>query len=117
MEQKHTTEINNALDTLQGLIRDAILSESADMIFKPYSGPSVCYFATVDVAVGHIQFSMSLADDFVCYHNSLMEGLFSNADLAKLKRLAERRLALTSEELKRINVLNGEIDAIKKGRR
>jgi hypothetical protein len=86
------------------------------MTFVPYSGPASGYFASATVVVGRIKFSMSIADDFVCYHNDLMEGLFSNADdLAVLKRLAEKRLALTSEKIEKINVLQAEIDAIKKG--
>ena len=111
-----TSKVMEALENLKAAVREAILTEQAELTVVPYKYYDGSYFAILKVVFGSISIDMAVADTFVCIHNDLLRGMFdNNADQRSLVALCERRL-LTREEVERIKELEQEIEDIKSRR-
>lgn len=104
-----------ALDNLHKEVRNAILNGVAEMDICPSENDY--YFAEVKVKLGRINFSMTVAETLICYHNNLMQGLFDNLpDFRKFKDMLHKHVkTLTKEDIEKIKSLNEQIEAIKRG--
>lgn len=101
--------VNKTLKAFQESIRKAVLNGKIEMKFKPMYNLS--YRFELEISVNGGKCAFSVADNFICYHNPLLEGTFNEKkDIPKLKKMAEKHFNFPSEETKkRIMELKDEI--------
>lgn len=106
----------SALAALREEIKTGILDEKIPMEYK--AAVDRHYYAEVTFAIGGIEdIKMTIADSFICYHNPFIQGIFDKEeDFAALTQLVKRHISLSSEDKKRIEELQLEIEKIKKGK-
>ncbi len=112
---KKKSACESALSRLRTSLKKAILNEEVRMTFSPSDADG--YYAEMRVDFGGLNFNMTIANTFVCYHNPFVRGMFDNKeDFEALTELVNKHVKiLTSEEKAKIVALQAQIDAIKKG--
>ena len=115
MENNEMKPCELALENLHEELRKGILNETIETEFEPCCDDT--YFAEVYVKFSGVKFHMTVAEQFICYHNIFINGLFSEKkSFEEFKKLVCKHCKiLTSEEMAKIIALQAEIDAIKKG--
>lgn len=112
---KKMSACESALSRLRTSLKKAILNEEVEMTFTESSADG--YYAEMRVHFGGLNFNMTIANTFVCYHNQFVNGMFDmKEDFEALTELVNKHVKiLTSEEKTKIVALQAQIDAIKKG--
>ena len=103
-----------AHNTFKEEVKNAILSGEIPVDWENPQNEN--YLATGRFVVCGAQCSISVSEDFVCYHNELLRGMFDDEDdFNALKSMIKPHL-LTKEENTRIKELQAEIDRIQHGK-
>ena len=105
----------SALSRLRTSLEEAILNETVETEFVPCYDDT--YFAEVYVKFSDVKFYMTVAEQFICYHNIFIEGLFSEKKaFEEFKNLIRKHCKiLTHEDKEKINALQQQIEDIKRG--
>lgn len=110
-------KLEQCLYQMREELKNAILNESeyVHMTFNPYEGDCDRYFAKVKVEFFDVSFLLTVAEDFICYHEPFTWNLFQdNNDLMAFIAIVKKYVkVLTDDEKSRIQKLQSEIDKIK----
>lgn len=103
-----------AHNTFKEEVKNAILSGEIPVDWENPQNED--YLATGYFTINHTRCSISVSENFVCYHNGLLRGMFDNEnDFNALRSMIKPHL-LTKEENARIKELQAEIDRIQRGK-
>lgn len=94
---KEMSRVEQALDIMRDVVKNAILNEEIEMTFSPTT--SLGYIADLTAKAGQLDISLSIAGSFVCYHSPWIKGLFDkDEDFIKLRGLALKYVRNLSDE-------------------
>lgn len=113
--EKELTPVQAAFENFRSELRNAILNETIEMTFEPYSGPHSKYFAEVSVHLDDVvKFNMTVATEFVCILDKPLHDLFEGEDFIAFRNMVKKHVkVLTDADKQRIRELEDEIDTIK----
>lgn len=109
--------LNVKLDEFREAFRQAVLNKELAFKVTEEEDKSSSYIATMDfmvtIGVSRFKVSMAVADDFICYHNDLLWGVFSKDDIRQLHKIIDEALAVDADKRKRIKELEAELSELK----
>ena len=114
MDKKELKPYEKAFRKFRNELKKAILNEEVPMEFLEESQKP--YYCEIDITVGGAVVAMTVAENFISYHNDIIKDLFEEGsdDFKKLQELAKRHVhVLTDEELEQIKFHEKEILRIK----
>lgn len=113
---KEMSRVEQALQTMRDEIKKAFLNEELEVDYSPSDHNG--YYASVKVKVGHVKFSMTVAETYVCYHDEFIQGIFDDKeDFKAMRAVVDKHVkCLTPEDIASIEKLKAEIEDIKRGK-
>lgn len=109
-------EYEEAFYQFRDKLRQAMLNEEVDMTFVEQSDRP--YYCRININVCGTILSMTLADKFICYHDKILNNLFTEGTLEfnQIQAIAKKHVPLlTDEDIKQIQFHQQEIEKIKSG--